>query len=160
MDISRGLLRLWLVATAIWIVAVLVIQLNDDQALAALTPGIWPAGGMLDLNFWFFNVLIPPVAVFAAGGILLWAARGFGKVFALWLFASSLWITMCVTQIDYICFFGHHPQCASWVAQPFLTSTYVEVLAITFGIPIAVLILGLAFQWIMGGFRPHYSRGR
>jgi hypothetical protein len=160
MDISRGLFRLWLVATTIWVVAVLAIQLNDDQALAALTPGIWPPGGMLDLNFWFFNVLAPPVAVFVGGGILLWASRAFGKVFALWLGASSLWIGMCVTQIDYICFFGSHPQCASWVAQPFMTSTYVEVLALTFGIPAAVLILGLAFQWIMGGFRPHYSRGR
>jgi hypothetical protein len=160
MDISRGLFRLWLVATAIWVVAVLIIQLNDDQALAALTPGIWPPGGMLDLNFWFFNVLIPPVAVFATGAILVWAARVFGRVFALWLFVSSLWIGMCISQIDFICFFGNHPECASWVAQPFMSSTYVEVLAITFGIPLAILILGLAFQWIMGGFRPHYSRGR
>jgi hypothetical protein len=160
MDLSRGLFRLWLVATAIWVVAVLLIQLNDDQTLAALTPGIWPPGGMLDLNFWLFNVAAPPVAVFATGTILLWASRAFGKVFALWLFASSLWVSMCVSQIPFICFLGSHPQCDSLFVRPFMSPVYVEVLAITFGIPAAILILGLAIQWIMGGFRPHYSRGR
>ena len=158
MNFSRGLFRLWLFATVIWVASVYVVQLSYEESLTALPPGFWLDGGTLDPEFWLRNVVAPPVAVLAAGSFLLWTSRVFGGAFALWLVASSLWVAMCLSQIDYACFFGRYPQCNSWVARPFLSSTYVEVLAITFGAPLGILLLGLAAQWILAGFRPRRWR--
>jgi len=158
MNLSRGLFRLWLLATVIWVVSVYVVQLSYEESLTALPPGFWLDGGTLDPRFWLWNVVGPPLAVLVAGCVLLLAFRAFGGLFTLWLLASSLWVGMCLSQIDYSCFFGSHPSCESWVARPFLSSTYVQVLAITFGVPLAILALGLATRWIMAGFRPHRWR--
>jgi hypothetical protein len=73
-----GLLRIWVVGTAIWIGLVVTLSWIDYQS------GLWSitVDGVL---YWAQNVLpdrwgvifLPPLAVLAVGAALLWALRGF-----------------------------------------------------------------------------------
>jgi hypothetical protein len=84
MNWCTGLLRLWLVATAIWLVS--VAWLERDA-----TTDLWDDITNLDfvwLSQWVSHVLpdlagllfIPPIATLAVGASLIWAFRGFRKV--------------------------------------------------------------------------------
>jgi len=153
MNPKRGFFRIWLLATVLWAVTIFVIQLNHEQSLPPLPPGFRLDGGTLDPKFWLWKVAALPFAVFGAGYAVLSVFRAFSRLFRLWLVASILWVGTCLWQIDYSCFFGSFPWCDWWVVRPLLSSTYVQVLAITFGVPAGILALGWATRWVVAGFR-------
>lgn len=64
MNWSRGLFRLWIIASALWGLSIGTIAL---ELLAE------------DWLGWVALVAIPPIVVFAVGWALLWAFSGFKK---------------------------------------------------------------------------------
>jgi hypothetical protein len=93
-------------------------------------------------------------------------------LFRLWLVVSALWVAGCLWHFDFSCFFGDYPWCAWWIVSTtpidppqsgvqaylipltsMLSTTYADVLAKTFGIPLAVFLLGFVLFWVFKGFR-------
>jgi hypothetical protein len=60
MNWTKGLFRLWIVVSALWIIFMLGFAAGENP------------------NFWQF-ALIPPLAVLAVGAALVWAVKGFRK---------------------------------------------------------------------------------
>jgi hypothetical protein len=49
--------------------------------------------------------------------------------------------------------FSSGPWCDWWVVYPLASSNYVRVLAIALGIPVGVLVFGMAVAWACNGFQ-------
>jgi len=73
-------------------------------------------------------------------------------LFRAWLVGSVIWIGVSIWRLDFSCFFATYPWCKWWVVSPWLSSTHLGVLAITFGVPIAAFILGVMVSWVTKGF--------
>lgn len=84
--VARGLFRVWLVLSSLWIVGVIVVTL---LRFPALSPWWTPEGGMFDdipdAPGWYQKViqgaaevaLIPPALSLVVGAALGWAIKGF-----------------------------------------------------------------------------------
>jgi hypothetical protein len=66
-----GLLRLWVVATAIWIVSLATLNWVFSRFDSVL---YWARTELPDIAGWLF---IPPIVVLAVGASLAWAFHGF-----------------------------------------------------------------------------------
>jgi hypothetical protein len=70
----RGLFRVWLVLSIVWIAAV--------EVVAKVSTGIWirPWGGKIDLFIASLGTLLgPPIVVFLVGLVLVWVSVGFRR---------------------------------------------------------------------------------
>jgi hypothetical protein len=65
--VARGLFRLWLVLSVLWIAGV------GLETYREWSYGLWHGGSLFMLVFG----LLPPVFVLALGSALVWAVRGF-----------------------------------------------------------------------------------
>ena len=78
-------------------------------------------------------------------------------LFRAWVVASVVWVGACILRYNFSCFFGSYSGC-EWWAYPTLNyyvspNDYVEVLAKTFGVPIAAFVIGIAALWAAKGFQ-------
>ena len=71
----------------------------------------------------------------------------------IWVVASVVWIALCAMFLDFSCFYTTGPWCEWWVKSPFLSNTYTQRIAVTFGAPLAVLLVGFAVAWAVKGFK-------
>jgi hypothetical protein len=155
MDKSGGLFRLWLCATPAWIIYTVGAQLfAETEIVGSKGLSVWPDGGTLDLSFWLWNVVFPPIAVFAFAYLVRWGLRSIGIPFAAWLAMTSLWIGVCLLRFAPGCFLGDATECDLLVPYDFLTSASIEAILITFGAPLAILLVGLSVVWVVNGFSP------
>lgn len=62
MNWRKGLLRLWVVGTAIWIATVIVFGLRhaDDSVFEGVAQGVWAAE--LYTEYWYYRIIRPDVA--------------------------------------------------------------------------------------------------
>lgn len=74
MNWSRGLLRLWALATVLWVAAMAYIFYGGWPSEH------WPRYLVTDhIRAMAVSAIIPPVVLFALGWAVLWVARGFSR---------------------------------------------------------------------------------
>ncbi len=78
MNWRRGLLRLWLALTIVW-VAVWVVAVVVRATYWGPEQGSWEGYGGMNLSALPFVavIVVPPVVVFGVGWLVLWVFRGF-----------------------------------------------------------------------------------
>jgi hypothetical protein len=84
MNVRRGLLRLWVVASAIYIITDIAIYWSARKSgfdcLMRTKVGPWcDYWGSTDFVVALGELLLPPLAVLVLGGALIWAATGFRR---------------------------------------------------------------------------------
>lgn len=76
----RRPLRLWVVASVVWVIGVIWLQYQLEKSLPPLPKGFHIDGGLHTPDFWLKVAVAPPVVVGVAGLILGWIIRGFRKI--------------------------------------------------------------------------------
>lgn len=69
MNWTRGLLRLWLVASLIWLAVVAIMSYQFAKQ----------HGGYIEMDFYIWSIVwaVPAAVAFILGWLILWVAKGF-----------------------------------------------------------------------------------
>lgn len=78
MNWTRGLFRLWIALSAVWIAFMSWVKHSETSRIPDPPPGFRIDGGLRDPAFWL-DIATPPLVVGILLLVALWIARGFRR---------------------------------------------------------------------------------